>query len=133
MFIHFGPIVFWLWLLPLLTLVSFTLAGPVAIASSVYFVMRRRTRRLGLLMLVSGIAGYVCVAAAVALRIRVYPRYPLYGASPPGWLDTITTSLIDGLSGFTAFAIFAVMFHFRSPMGLTKRSSEPPTGVKIST
>jgi hypothetical protein len=107
---------------PKVALVCFTLAGPGAIFFSVYFTFRRGTRQLGLLMLVSGVVGFFCLAAAAALRIRVYPRYPLYGTSP----DWLVTSVLCGLAGFTAGALIARMFYFRSPTGLTKRWSEPP-------
>ena len=116
-------------LLAIVVFTAFVLIAPIAISATLVLAVRQRTRRLGLLMLAFGVFGYACVVIGVALRIRVYPLFLLYDV-PAGW---ITTSLLDGLAGFTAFIIFAVMFYFRSPIGLTKHSSEPPTGEKIST
>src|SRR2546421_2221707 len=124
MMIRFDPLV---WeLLPFLTLVCFALAAPVSIGFSVYFTLRRRTRRLGLFMLASGVVGFFCLAATAALRIRVYPRFPSYGTSA----DWLVTCVFCGLAGFSAFVVFALMFYFRSPSGLTKRWSEPPPAVR---
>ena len=102
--------------IPFAMLAFFMVAGPVLLVIVLIVALRKSTRRLGVAMLISGVVGYVCTASAVALRIRVYPRLEGYGY-PANW---IANSLIDGLAGFTAFVIFALML-YRSQMGLTKR------------
>jgi hypothetical protein len=101
---------------PALMLFSFMLAGPVLFVVVLIFALRKPTRRLGVSMLISGVAGYVCTVSAIALRIRVYSQFKGYGY-PANW---IANSVIVGLAGFTAFVIFAaVIYHSRR--GLTNR------------
>jgi hypothetical protein len=101
---------------PALMWFFFMVAGPVSFIVVLTVALNKRTRRLGVAMLISGVAGYICTASAVAFRIRAYPLFQGYGY-PANW---IANSLLCGLAGFTAFVIFALMISY-SHMGLAKR------------
>ena len=97
-------------------LFCFMVAGPMLLVIVLIIALRKRTRRLGVAMLISGVAGYVCTAGAVALRIRVCSSFQGLGY-PANW---IANSLAVGLAGFTVFVIFALMIYYFH-RGLTKR------------
>ena len=101
MFIHVEPII--LYLLPLLAFLCFVIAGPISAATALVLALRPRTRHVGLLMLVSGTAGFCCVSVAAAFRIWSNTHQP----------PSITISVLFGLAGFAAFVAVAMLFHFR--------------------
>jgi hypothetical protein len=99
-----------------LMLFCFIVAAPVLFLMVLIVALKSSTRRLGVAMLISGAMGYVCTAAAVAFRIRIYPTFNGNGY-PPNWIGN---SLFCGLAGFTGFVIFAAMIYY-SRGGLTNR------------
>ena len=107
MVIHFDPIV--LELLMFLAFFCFVIAGPILIVVALVLTLRRPTRRVGLVMLLSGVAGFFCIAAAVVLRML--SRAPI--TSQVHWPGLIVPSVAYGLAGFAAFVTVATLFYFR--------------------
>jgi hypothetical protein len=99
--IHFDPII--VDLLPLLAFLCFVVAGPILAANVLVLTLRRGTRRVGLLMLFSGGAGFCCMAAAAALRTWSKAHH----------LPSIDTAVGFGLAGFAAFVTVGMLLHFR--------------------
>jgi len=109
MFIRFDPFI--VPLVPFLMFLTFVVAGPILVAIALVLTMRRSTRRVGTIMLASGGAGFVCLAVAAALRVWSKTQH----------FVSVGTALAFGLAGVSAFVAAAMLIHFRTPSGLTKR------------
>ena len=79
--------------------------GPILFVRALVLMSRSRTERLGLLTLMSGAVGFLCVIAVIGSISR----------------QSVVSLIIFGLGGFTTFALLAMMIYHRKRIGLTKR------------
>jgi len=97
-------------LIVLFAFLCFTLAGPILMVVALVLTLRRRSRRIGLSMLLSGIGGFLCVATIAAWRLAT--RAPV--SSQVRWPASFVPLVICGSAGFATFVTVAMLFYFRS-------------------
>ena len=104
-------------LLTVFAFFGFAIAGPILVVVALVLTLRRRSRHVGLVMLLSGVGGFFCVATAAAWQAAT--RTPV--ALQIHWPESSGVLLTFGMAGFTASVIAAMLLRYRSRRGLTKR------------